>query len=358
MCPSFMVTREEEHSTRGRARLLFEMFEGEGHPGELEQRGGEGVARPLPGVQRLQRRLPGQRRHGHVQGGVPVALLRAARCGRSPRTRWAGSTGGRGWPRSRRGGERDDVAADRQDARRRGAAARDAARSRQRDVPARAFPHHATARRGTPTEARPALAGHVQQPLPSRHRASRPPRCSKPPAIEVDHPAQAALLRTPALRLGLPRHGEESAARDARRARSRSSTKACRSSASSRAASSVFRDELPNLFPDDERREAACAADLDAQRVSGAARTSPLPRLERQGARAGALPSQAMHALRRRRERAASDSASTSSIPTPAAAAWPAPSASRQTTTTSRCASASACCCRRARGRARHAHHR
>jgi FAD/FMN-containing dehydrogenase/Fe-S oxidoreductase len=29
MCPSFMVTREEKHSTRGRARLLFEMLEGE-----------------------------------------------------------------------------------------------------------------------------------------------------------------------------------------------------------------------------------------------------------------------------------------------------------------------------------------
>lgn len=28
MCPSFMVTREEKHSTRGRARLLFEMFHG------------------------------------------------------------------------------------------------------------------------------------------------------------------------------------------------------------------------------------------------------------------------------------------------------------------------------------------
>ncbi|WP_225732009.1 MULTISPECIES: FAD-binding and (Fe-S)-binding domain-containing protein [unclassified Nocardia] len=28
MCPSFMVTREEQHSTRGRARLLFEMMEG------------------------------------------------------------------------------------------------------------------------------------------------------------------------------------------------------------------------------------------------------------------------------------------------------------------------------------------
>ena len=29
MCPSYMVTREEEHSTRGRARMLFEMMEGE-----------------------------------------------------------------------------------------------------------------------------------------------------------------------------------------------------------------------------------------------------------------------------------------------------------------------------------------
>ena len=28
MCPSYMVTREEKHSTRGRARLLFEMLEG------------------------------------------------------------------------------------------------------------------------------------------------------------------------------------------------------------------------------------------------------------------------------------------------------------------------------------------
>ena len=29
MCPSFMVTREEEHTTRGRARMLFEMMQGE-----------------------------------------------------------------------------------------------------------------------------------------------------------------------------------------------------------------------------------------------------------------------------------------------------------------------------------------
>ena len=32
MCPSYQATREEEHSTRGRARLLFEMFKGEVTP--------------------------------------------------------------------------------------------------------------------------------------------------------------------------------------------------------------------------------------------------------------------------------------------------------------------------------------
>jgi FAD/FMN-containing dehydrogenase/Fe-S oxidoreductase len=32
LCPRYLVTREEEHSTRGRARLLFEMFEGEVTP--------------------------------------------------------------------------------------------------------------------------------------------------------------------------------------------------------------------------------------------------------------------------------------------------------------------------------------
>jgi len=32
MCPSYMVTREEEHATRGRAHLLFEMFQGEEIP--------------------------------------------------------------------------------------------------------------------------------------------------------------------------------------------------------------------------------------------------------------------------------------------------------------------------------------
>ncbi len=35
MCPSYMVTREEEHSTRGRARLLFEMLDGTARGGTV-----------------------------------------------------------------------------------------------------------------------------------------------------------------------------------------------------------------------------------------------------------------------------------------------------------------------------------
>ena len=89
MCPSYMVTREEKHSTRGRARLLFEMLHGEVDRRRLAQRRGEGGARPLPRLQGLQERLPGQRRHGDLQGRVPLALLRRAGCGRGTPTRWA-----------------------------------------------------------------------------------------------------------------------------------------------------------------------------------------------------------------------------------------------------------------------------
>ena len=80
MCPSYMVTREEEHSTRGRARLLFEMLDGTARGGAIadgwRSDGGARRARPVPGLQGLQGRLPGQRRHGHLQGRVPVPPLR------------------------------------------------------------------------------------------------------------------------------------------------------------------------------------------------------------------------------------------------------------------------------------------
>ena len=75
MCPSYMVTREEKHSTRGRARLLWEMLNGEvltdGWKSEPVTRG----PRPVPGLQGMQERLSGQRRYGNVQGRVSLALL-------------------------------------------------------------------------------------------------------------------------------------------------------------------------------------------------------------------------------------------------------------------------------------------
>ncbi len=42
MCPSYRVTREEEHSTRGRAHLLWEMAQGKGQDGEDREEDREG----------------------------------------------------------------------------------------------------------------------------------------------------------------------------------------------------------------------------------------------------------------------------------------------------------------------------
>ena len=99
MCPSYMATREEKHSTRGRAHLLWELMQGNtltggespdplSNPGtssfwrsqnlsifstrplksgaheSLEQPGSrQRSARPLPLLQSLQNRVPRQRRH-------------------------------------------------------------------------------------------------------------------------------------------------------------------------------------------------------------------------------------------------------------------------------------------------------
>ncbi len=76
MCPSYMATREEKHSTRGRAHLLWEMMQGNVIGDGWRNHRGEGGARPLPLLQGLQDRVPGQRRHGHVEGRVSRALLR------------------------------------------------------------------------------------------------------------------------------------------------------------------------------------------------------------------------------------------------------------------------------------------
>ena len=54
MCPSYMATREEIHSTRGRSRLLFEMLRGDTLEGWVEGRACQRGVGPLPGLQGLQ----------------------------------------------------------------------------------------------------------------------------------------------------------------------------------------------------------------------------------------------------------------------------------------------------------------
>ena len=79
MCPSYMATRDEEHSTRGRAGALVKALD-IARPASGARR--SAAARdpgPLPGVQGLQERVPARRGHGLAQDRGPRRLPRAAR---------------------------------------------------------------------------------------------------------------------------------------------------------------------------------------------------------------------------------------------------------------------------------------
>ena len=66
--------RRAAHHPRPRSYIVGDA-ERQRHPERLEGRSRQRSARPVPLLQGLQRRLPGQRRHGDLQGGVPLALL-------------------------------------------------------------------------------------------------------------------------------------------------------------------------------------------------------------------------------------------------------------------------------------------
>jgi FAD/FMN-containing dehydrogenase len=97
MCPSYRATGEEQHSTRGRARLLFEMAKGEVITGGWDS---PEVADALD----LCLSCKGCKRDCPV--GVDMAATRpsswpsatAARCARRRTTRWATCPAGSGWP--------------------------------------------------------------------------------------------------------------------------------------------------------------------------------------------------------------------------------------------------------------------
>ena len=90
MCPSYRVTREEMHSTRGRAHLLYEMIEGSVVTG-AGGANGQGGARPLPRLQRMQVGLSGQRGHGHATRRSSCRITTRAGCVRESPIRWGSS---------------------------------------------------------------------------------------------------------------------------------------------------------------------------------------------------------------------------------------------------------------------------
>lgn len=70
MCQRFMATREEKHSTRGRARRLFEMMHGGAINDRLEERGRRSSPRPPS-------RLQGQIQRWRASPGLPPGLVNA-----------------------------------------------------------------------------------------------------------------------------------------------------------------------------------------------------------------------------------------------------------------------------------------
>ena len=76
MCPSYMVTLEEEHSTRGRAHMLFEVLQGEVIGEGWKDEHVKECARTVPVLQSVQIGMPHERGRGHVQSRISGALLR------------------------------------------------------------------------------------------------------------------------------------------------------------------------------------------------------------------------------------------------------------------------------------------
>ena len=79
MCPSYQATRDERDSTRGRANALRLAITGQADLDGLTDPAVRRGARPVPGVQGVQGRVPDQRGHGPAQGGGPAPLPSRAR---------------------------------------------------------------------------------------------------------------------------------------------------------------------------------------------------------------------------------------------------------------------------------------
>ena len=79
MCPSYMATREETDTTRGRANVLRLAMTGKLGECRARRRGRLRSARPVSRMPRVQGGVPGGRRHGALQERISRGLLDAPR---------------------------------------------------------------------------------------------------------------------------------------------------------------------------------------------------------------------------------------------------------------------------------------
>ena len=220
MCPSYMVTREEKHSTRGRARLLFELLNGrELHGGWRNPAVEEaldlclackGCKHDCPvGVDMATYKAEFRAHHyaGRLRprAAYSMGLIHwwARLAAHQPRlVNTVGPCARARAARQGRGGHRTGTP---DPALRRSDVQSLVARSRRGDDRARRRAHD------RPTEgtfaARPAVGGHLQRSLPSGGRScgGEGPRGGRMRRRRARHPA---LLRPTAVRLGLPRPGQ------------------------------------------------------------------------------------------------------------------------------------------------------
>ena len=354
MCPSYMVTLEEQHSTRGRAHMLFELLQGEVRRRRLEGRAGQAGARSVSFVQGLQIGMPGERGHRDLQGGISLALLReqarplyAYAFGMLDR--WAAT-----WVRACPGWRISDARA--------GPAAtcakapwtwRRSDKFRACWTNFRRWARGKTMRSGVAREENgcsgqqvDAVGGHVQQLLSSGDQSAAQLTVLQRAGFRVSlmpgQPCAAGVRSTISACLTRPRNICSASLRALRR----KSMPGMPVVVLEPSCASVFRDELRNLLPEGSARHAPAQPDVSSQRISRAARA----RLPAAADSATVLLHGHCHqkALMKMstRNRCCARWARTCNRSIPAAAEWPARLVSKARNTPSRKRSASACCCR------------
>ena len=102
MCPSYLATRDEKDSTRGRARVLQELANGTLVSGWDAPEVAESLDLCLS-CKGCSSRLPGGHRHGHVQGRGALPAVPPPAPARPRTTPWAGCPAGRPWCAGHRG---------------------------------------------------------------------------------------------------------------------------------------------------------------------------------------------------------------------------------------------------------------